>query len=68
MLHRHFSHHAIGFQIIFRLVGLVGHGKGCVAGCDCETVQRVSARFVMFCVNIMSDGIECFFLSCCVSF
>ena len=38
-----------------------------VAGCGCDTFQYLSVRFVMFCVNIVSDGVQCV-LVCCVLF
>ena len=64
-----FSGHAIGFQIIIHPVWL-GTKRTSLMGAAIDTFQCVGARFVMFCANIISDGLQsafvllCFVLTC----
>ena len=65
VLHRPFSRHASGFQIIFRPAGLVGNQKNSLLGVFFYIFLSVSVRFVMFCVNITLGGLQCFCVGWC---
>ena len=62
-----FSHRAMGFQIIFHPAGPVGSNKNSLLGVVLS-LQFVSVKLVMFCVNIMSDGLQCVFVLLCFCF
>ena len=48
--------------------GLVGHNKNSFLGVAIDIFQCVHARFVMFCGNVISHGVQSIFcvVECCV--
>ena len=59
MLHRHLFASRSWFPDHIRSCGSGLAQKEVVAGCGFDTCQCASVRFVMFCANILSDGLQC---------